>query len=96
MVEIIEERLNEITAPFLNRLTALHQQLTPQEIKAASMVREGRSSAEISEVLLVSTAAVAFHRKQITDQKEARYDRHRQKPAFISAVSARSNRRGLT
>jgi DNA-binding CsgD family transcriptional regulator len=54
-----------VTAPFLNRLTALYQQLTPQEIKVATMVREGRSSAEIADVLLVSTAAVDFHRKQI-------------------------------
>lgn len=65
MVEIIEQRLGEVTAPFLNRLTALYQQLTPQEIKVATMVREGRSSAEIADVLLVSTAAVDFHRKQI-------------------------------
>ncbi len=65
VIEIIEERLNEIAAPFLNRLTTLYQQLTPQEIKVATMVREGRSSAEIAEVLLVSTAAVDFHRKQI-------------------------------
>lgn len=65
MIEIIEQRLGEVTAPFLNRLTSLHQQLTPQEIKVATMVREGRSSAEIADVLLVSTAAVDFHRKQI-------------------------------
>jgi DNA-binding CsgD family transcriptional regulator len=65
MVEIIEQRLGEVTAPFLNRLTSLHHQLTPQEIKVATMVREGRSSAEIADVLLVSTAAVDFHRKQI-------------------------------
>jgi DNA-binding CsgD family transcriptional regulator len=65
VVEIIEERLNEITAPFLNRLTSLHQQLTPQEIKVATMVREGRSSEEMADVLLISKAAVDFHRKQI-------------------------------
>jgi DNA-binding CsgD family transcriptional regulator len=65
MVEIIEQRLGEVTAPFLNRLTSLHQYLTPQEIKVATMVREGRSSSEIADVLLVSTAAVDFHRKQI-------------------------------
>ena len=65
MVEIVEERLNELTSPFLNRLAGLNSILTPQEIKVATMVREGRSSAEIAEVLQVTVAAIDFHRKQI-------------------------------
>lgn len=65
VVEIIQERLNEITSPFLNRLSSLYAILTPQEIKVATMVREGRSSAEIADVLIISTSAVDFHRKHI-------------------------------
>jgi len=65
LVEIIAERLNEITSPFLNRLTSLNAVLTPQEIKVATMVREGRSSAEIADVLMISVSAIDFHRKQI-------------------------------
>ena len=68
MVEIIEERLNEITSPFLNRLTGLNAILTPQEIKVATMVREGRSSAEIADVLQITVSAIAFHRKQIRNK----------------------------
>jgi DNA-binding CsgD family transcriptional regulator len=65
MVEIVEERLNEITSPFLNRLVGLNTILTPQEIKVATMVREGRSSAEIADVLQISVSAIDFHRKQV-------------------------------
>jgi DNA-binding CsgD family transcriptional regulator len=65
ILEILEERLNEIASPFLNRLGSLNTILTPQEIKVATMVREGRSSADIAEVLDVTTAAIDFHRKQI-------------------------------
>lgn len=65
IVEIIAERLDEITSPFLNRLTALNNVLTPQEIKVAVMVREGRSSAEIADVLMISVSGIDFHRKQI-------------------------------
>jgi DNA-binding CsgD family transcriptional regulator len=65
MVEIIEERLQEIVSPFLNRLSALHSVLSPQEIRVATMVREGRSSVEIADVLMVSVSAVDFHRKHI-------------------------------
>lgn len=65
MVEIIDDRLGEITSPFLNRLSSLFAALTPQEIKVATMVREGRSSAEIADVLMLSTSAIDFHRKHI-------------------------------
>ncbi|MDK9706466.1 MAG: helix-turn-helix transcriptional regulator [Desulforhopalus sp.] len=65
ILEILEERLNEIASPFLNRLGSLNTILTPQEIKVATMVREGRSSADIAEIMAITTAAVDFHRKHI-------------------------------
>lgn len=65
MVEIVKDRLHDITSPLLNRLAALNVLLTPQEIQVATLVREGRSSKAIAEVLMVSVSAVDFHRKQI-------------------------------
>jgi DNA-binding CsgD family transcriptional regulator len=65
IVEIVEERLSDIAAPFLNRLTSLTTVLTPRELKVAAMVREGRSSADIADVLMVSVSGINFHRKQI-------------------------------
>jgi len=65
LVEIIESRLDEITAPFLNRLTAMHRLLTPREIDVAVLVREGRTSKEIAELLAISVSGVDFHRKKI-------------------------------
>lgn len=65
MLEIIQERLNEIISPFLNRLSALNIILTPQEINVATLVREGRTSKEIAEILMISVSAVDFHRKGI-------------------------------
>jgi len=65
LVEIIESRLEELTSPFLNRLTSLHKLLTPREIDVAVLVREGRTSKEIAELLTVSVSGVDFHRKKI-------------------------------
>jgi len=65
LVEIIKERLNELTSPFLNRLSSLNVILTPQEIHVATMVREGRTSKEIADIMLISVSAVDFHRKHI-------------------------------
>ncbi|MHB8790773.1 MAG: helix-turn-helix transcriptional regulator [Desulfobulbaceae bacterium] len=65
MAEIVRERLQEIISPFLNRLTALHSLLTPQEIQVAALVREGRTSKAIAEAMTISVSAVDFHRKRI-------------------------------
>jgi DNA-binding CsgD family transcriptional regulator len=65
LVEIIDSRLEELTSPFLNRLTSLHRLLTPRDIDVAALVREGKTSKEIAELLTVSVSAVDFHRKKI-------------------------------
>lgn len=65
MLEVVRERLQEIISPFLNRLTSLGTILTPREIHVATMVREGKTSKEIADVMLISPSAVDFHRKQI-------------------------------
>lgn len=65
LLEIIEDRLNEVTSPFMHRLSSLHALLTPQELRVATLVKEGRSSSEIAEVLLISVSGVDFHRKKI-------------------------------
>ena len=65
LVEIIQQRLEEIVSPFLNRLTSLNRMLTPKEIDVAALVREGRTSKEIAELLTISVSGVDFHRKQI-------------------------------
>jgi len=65
IIEIIESRLEELTSPFLNRLTALHRLLSPREIDVAVLVREGKTSKEISELLTISVSGADFHRKMI-------------------------------
>jgi len=65
LVEIITSRLDEIASPFLNRLNAINRLLTPKEIDVAVLVREGRTSKEIAELLNISVSGVDFHRKKI-------------------------------
>jgi len=65
LVEIIQQRLEEIVSPFMNRLTSLNRMLTPKEIDVAALVREGRTSKEIAELLTITVSGVDFHRKQI-------------------------------
>ena len=65
LLKIARQRLDEIVDPFLNRLTSLNRLLTPREIDVVSLVREGRTSKEIADLLNVSVSAVDFHRKKI-------------------------------
>lgn len=65
LTEVIDTNLRDIVSPFLRSLTTVHTMLTPQEIEVANMVRSGRSSKEIAEVLGISTSGVDFHRKKL-------------------------------
>ncbi|HUN55029.1 MAG TPA: PAS domain S-box protein [Smithella sp.] len=64
-LEIIENNLNDIISPFLRNLTAEHSDLTPREIQVASLVKEGKTTKEMTELLNISETAVDFHRKNV-------------------------------
>lgn len=64
-VVIIEDHLKEIISPFLHNLTTKHFDLTPREIQVATLIKEGKTTKEITEYLNISATAVDFHRKNI-------------------------------
>jgi PAS domain S-box-containing protein len=64
-LEIIETHIKDIISPFLQNLTTEHFDLTPREIQIASLVREGKTTKEMTELLNISATAVDFHRKNI-------------------------------
>lgn len=65
LLDILDDHLNEVVSPFLHRLYATYRDLTPREIRVATLVKEGQSTKEIAELLHVSPDAVEFHRKNI-------------------------------
>jgi DNA-binding NarL/FixJ family response regulator len=64
-IEIIENHLKEIVSPFLHNLTTVHYNLTPREIQIATLIKEGKTTKEMTEYLNISATAVDFHRKNI-------------------------------
>ena len=64
-VSIIESHLKDIASPFLKTMTTRYLSLTPREIQISSLVREGRTTKDITDLLNLSPAAVDFHRKNI-------------------------------
>lgn len=68
LVGLIHEHLEEIISPFLSRLSTVNMLLTPQEIKVAGLIKDGRASKEIADILHVSEATVHFHRKNLREK----------------------------
>lgn len=67
-IDALRVNLREIVGPFGQRLAGRPpsgEPLTRREKEVAALVRQGRTSAEIAELLHVGTAAVAFHRANI-------------------------------
>jgi DNA-binding CsgD family transcriptional regulator len=65
LVEIVEAHLQDIISPLLQRIAHADIILTPQEMQVAAMIKDGRSSKEIAEVLHITEATVNFHRKNL-------------------------------
>jgi DNA-binding CsgD family transcriptional regulator/PAS domain-containing protein len=64
-VQVLESNLNDVISPFSRTLSAKFLSLTPTEIQIAGMVREGKMSQEIADVLNLSKRTVESHRAGI-------------------------------
>ncbi len=65
LVDRIAGELQSVASPFLRRLSDLEVVLTPQEVRIASLIRQGRSSKEMAGILHLSLTTVNFHRRNI-------------------------------
>jgi DNA-binding CsgD family transcriptional regulator len=65
LVEIVDTHLNDIISPLLQRFSNAKILLTPQEMQVAALVKDGKTSKEIADILNVSETTVNFHRKNL-------------------------------
>jgi len=65
LVEIIETHLNDVISPLLQRFANAKILLTPQEMQVAGLVKDGKTSKEIADILNVSETTINFHRKNL-------------------------------
>jgi DNA-binding CsgD family transcriptional regulator len=64
-IDILESNLNDVISPFLRNLSAKYITLTPKEIKVAYLIKEGKTTKEIGEIMTVSPRTIETHRKNI-------------------------------
>lgn len=65
LIDTIESRLDNITSPFLKILSSNYLKLTPREILIVGLLRNGKATKEIADLLNMSVRGVEFHRENI-------------------------------
>lgn len=68
LVNILDEHLHEIISPLMQNLNNAGIMLTPQEIQVASLVKDGKTTSEIADILFISEATISFHRKNLRNK----------------------------
>lgn len=63
LLGIMETHLNELLSPLLKKLQQFN--LTPKEVHVAAMVKDGKTTKEIAEILGVETSSIDDHRNNI-------------------------------
>ncbi len=65
LVNILESNLKDIVSPFARELTRKYMKFTPTEIQVANLVKQGKTTKEIADLMNVSDKTIESHRKNI-------------------------------
>jgi PAS domain S-box-containing protein len=65
LVEILRANIEELTSPFANTFSSKLTRLTPAEIQVANLVKLGKRTKEIAEIMHLSAGTISIHRKNI-------------------------------
>ena len=64
-VQLLDEALSQITSQDVSSLSDLQRKLTSSEFQVAVLIRQGRTSKQLSEILSLSCRTIESHRKSI-------------------------------
>ena len=64
-LNIVKSNLEDIITPFVNQLSSKYSDLTPSEIQIAGLIKDGKTTKEIAELLNSSTGTIDFHRNNL-------------------------------
>lgn len=68
LVRIIESNLEEIISPFAKRLSASVLKLSPMEVRVANLVKQGKTTKDIADLLHLSPKTIDCHRENIRNK----------------------------
>ncbi len=64
-LKIIESNLKDIVSPFIRGISSTYLKLTPAEIQVANLVKQGKTSKDIAQLLHMSSRTIDAHRYNI-------------------------------
>jgi DNA-binding CsgD family transcriptional regulator len=64
-IETIESNIHDIVAPFARGLSSEYFNLTPTEIRVATLIKQDKTAREIAEMHNVSKSAIVYHSHNI-------------------------------
>jgi DNA-binding NarL/FixJ family response regulator len=64
-LNLLEQSFGEIVTPFMKDLSSAHLGLTPSEIQVAALIKQGKSTKDIAEILNLSINTVMSHRYKV-------------------------------
>lgn len=70
LVDILAANIEEVASPFANNLSSKLNRLTPAEIQVANLVKLGKRTKEIAEIMRLSPGTISIHRKNIRRKLE--------------------------
>lgn len=65
LVDLLRANIKEVTSPFANNFSSKLARLTSVEIQVANMVKLGKQTKEIAEIMHLSPGTINIHRKNI-------------------------------
>ncbi len=68
LLKIIKDNLDKITSSFTQTLLIKYKHLTPREIQVADLIRHGRSTKEIAQIMNVATVTIETYRSNLRDK----------------------------
>ncbi len=64
-IDILESNLEDLISPFSHSLSTIYSGLTPTEIQVADLVKQGRNTKEIGDLMSLSWKTIKTHRGNI-------------------------------
>jgi PAS domain S-box-containing protein len=74
-LEVVETNLKQVVSPFSQSLSVKYADLTPTEIRVANLVKDGKSTKEIADLLGSSKRTVDFHRRRLREKLAIRNEK---------------------
>ena len=83
-LDILKTNLEDIITPFLHQLSSKYYDLSPKEIQIAGLIKDGKTTKEIAEILDLSTGTIDFHRSNIREKLRLRNKKTNLKSFLLS------------